>query len=332
MRRDFFPVVLLSLGITVAASVRLEAQVKFGGEASFEYLKGQTASEFAHGSIENVRAGFMAAGVISSKFGFTLEARSWGVSTVQLEQAWIGLVPSKAFNIKAGLYLVPFGGWNQASRPYQTLLVGTPLNLEFLYPQSWRDIGLIVDGQVGVVTYAAYVGNGLKLEDADSLRDGQQFSDNNKDKAVGGRVGLTFSQGIEAAVSYYTGKYDNLNERRLTLEGADFRWMTPQWEVRAEATRAIIKNPESFGEGKCEGYAVWAVMSFAHLQPVGSFQKVKYTDPFHGGGIALDLSRWTAGFRYVFAPNLFLKAEYEWNLETPTLNNNLIRIQAALGF
>jgi hypothetical protein len=331
MRKTIRAIILSVLVCSIGAAGLL-GQVKYGGNLSFEYLKGQAASDFPAGSLQNIRAGLLATGVVGTKFGFTLEARSWSESLFQVEQAWVGFLPSKTFNIKAGLYLVPFGLWNQASRPYEALLIGTPLNLEFLYPQSWRDLGVLVDGQFGVVTYAVYIGNGLR--EAQNLTGGQQFADNNKDKAKGGRVGLVLGQGVQAGVSYYAGKYDDFNERGLTLKGADFQWVTPQWEVRAEATKGIVKNPGSVGDGRSEGYSVWMVMSFAHLQPVGSFQKVKYQDPYHGDGLGVDIerSRWTAGFRYVLGPNLFIKAEYEWNRETLKIRDNLVRIQAAFGF
>jgi hypothetical protein len=324
--------VVFLVGILMAGAAGLGAQVKYGGYLSAEFLKGQAASDYALGSIQNIRAGLMAAGVISTKFGFALEVRSWSESHFEVEQAWAGFMPSKVVNIKVGMYLVPFGAWNQASRPYETFIIGTPLNLENLYPESWRDVGVLVDGQFGIFRYAGYIGNGLK--EADSLKGGQQFSDNNKDKGKGGRLGLILSQEIQAGVSYYKGRYDDLNERLLTLEGADLSWVTPQWEVRAEATKGVIKNPEPFPDGKSEGYSVWVIMSFAHLQPVGSYQKVKYEDPYHGGesGIAINQSRWTAGLRYILGTNVFIKAEYAWNRETPDVKNNLLRIQAGVSF
>jgi hypothetical protein len=323
-------ILVLCAVFVVSGAADLSGQVKYGGYLATEFLKGQAQSEFARGSIQNIQAGFLAAGAVSSKLAFSLEVRSKSESLFQVEQAWVGFVPSQVISIKAGMYLVPFGIWNRASRPHETLLIGTPLNLEYLYPASWRDLGLLIEGKIGILSYAAYIGNGLK--EADSLPGGQQFSDNNKDKAKGGRLGLDFGQGIQAGASYYTGKYDNLNERSLRLEGADLSWVTDQWEVMAEATKAIIENPESFAEGKSEGYSVWMVMKFATLQPVGSFQKVKVDDPFHGDGIALDRSRWTVGCRYILGPHLFLKAEFEWNKETPKIKDNLVRVQAALGF
>jgi hypothetical protein len=322
--------VILLFGILTVGAAGLRGQVKFGGYLSLEYLKGQAESGYANGSIQNIMAGFTATGVFSQKFGFTLEARALSATQFQIEQAWVGFLPSQVFNLKVGLYLVPFGTWNEASRPYQTLLIGTPLNLQYLYPQSWRELGVLMNGQIGILSYAAYIGNGLR--EADTLSDGQQFDDNNKNKAVGGRLALSFSQEIQAGVSLYTGKYDDLDQRQLTLEGLDFKWITSQWEIWAEATDGFVQNPESFAEGKCKGYSIWCVLSFAHIQPIGSFQKVKYEDPYHDGGIDLDLSRWTAGLRIVLTSNVFLKAEYEWNDEVPKVKNNLFRVQAALGF
>jgi hypothetical protein len=321
---------ILIAGLLVSGAAELSGQVKYGGYLAAEYLKGQPESEFALGSVENLQAGFLAAGVASPKLAFALEVRSRSEAAFEVEQAWLGYVPSAVVNIKAGMYLVPFGIWNQASRPHEALLIGTPLNLEFFYPASWRDLGLLAEGKIGILTYAAYVGNGLK--EADSLPEGQQFNDNNKDKGKGGRLGLELGRGIQAGASYYTGKYDDLNERRLTLEGADLSWVTDQWEVKAEATKALIENPEPFARGKIEGYSVWMVMKFATLQPVGSFQKVKSDDPFHGEGLAFERTRWTAGFRFVLHPNIYLKAEYQWNNETPKIKDNLILVQAALGF
>ena len=315
----------------------LQGQVKLSGYFSSEYLKGQAESGFALGSFQNVQAGAIATVVISQKFTFTLEGRALTLDATgasgarfEVEQALLGFAPSAAFSLKAGLFLVPFGAWNQASRPYETLLVGTPLNLQYLYPESWRDLGLLVDGRFGIFSYSAYLGNGLKEDD--SLARGQQFADNNKDKAKGGRLGLSLSQEIQAGVSYYTGKYDDLDQRSLTLEGAHLSWVTNEWQVRAEATKGIIKNPEPFENGTCEGYSIWLVMSVSHLQPVGSFQRVKYVDPYHGEGISIDVRRWTAGLRYTLGTIVYLKAEYQWNLETPKVKNNLLRIQAALSF
>jgi len=327
--RTRLPAILLASGLLAAG---LHGQVKYGGYLSFEYLKGQEQSLDPRGSIQDVRAGLQASGVVSSKFLFSLEARYWNESQFEIDQAWVGFGPSKAFSIKAGMYIVPFGRWNTASRAHQTLLIGTPLNLAYLYPQTWRDLGVLVEGQASFLSYAVYFGNGLK--EADTLAGGQQFKDNNKDKGKGGRVGLLIGREFQFGFSYYTGKYDDLNERNLNLGGFDLAWVTKDWEIWAEATRGTLENPAPFENGVCEGYSIWTAITNGMIQPVGSYQQVKYTDPYHGeGGIAIDQSRWTAGVRCVIAKSLFIKAEYEWNNESPVdIKNNILRIQGALAF
>jgi hypothetical protein len=330
MRKIILRTVLCAVAALGAAGLRAQTQVKFGGFLAGEYLKGQTESAYARGTFGNLLAGATVSGVVSQKFAFALEARALGESDFRVEQAWVGFVPSAVVGIKAGLFLVPFGAWNQANRPQETLLIGTPLNIDYFYPESWRELGLLVDGKFGILSYAAYIGNGLK--EADMFRDGQQFSDNNKNKAKGGRLAVSITQEVQAGLSYYTGKADDLDQRSLTLTGAHLSWVTDGWEVHGEATRGTIQNPEPFDDGKSEGYSAWLVMKFARIQPVGSYQKVKYTDPYHAGGIALDLDRWTAGVRLVLGPNVFVKGEYEWNRETPRVQDNLLRVQAVVSF
>jgi len=321
------------IAAALAAALVLPAagQVKYGGYLSFEYIKGQSESAFPRGNIENMLVGFLAAGQVGKKFGFTVEARALSVSSFDLAQAWAGFLPSQAITIRAGLFLVPFGAWNRASRPHETPLIRTPLNLEYLYPPFWRDMGVLVEGQIGVLSYAAYLGNGLA--EADMLGAGQQFRDNNTDKAKGGRVGLAFSQGLSGGVSYYTGKMDDQDMLDLTLEGADLSWVTAQWEVHGEYTKAIIENPQPFEEGSSEGWFVWMAMSFKNFQPIGGFQKLKYEDPYRQEGILLDRSRWTFGLRCVLSSTLFIKVEYDWNKEKGTpLKNNQFQAQLGLSF
>jgi len=309
----------------------VRSQVQAGGYLSLEYIKGQAESAYPKGNSANLLAGVLAQGRVGQKFGFAVEGRTLGVSSFGLVEAWAGFMPAETFTVKAGLFLVPFGTWNRSSRPFQTVLVRTPLNLEYLYPESWRDIGVVVEGQVGVLTYSAYLGSGLA--EAERLGGGQQFEDNNNDWAKGCRLGLVFSQQIQAGISYYTGKMDEQGLRDLTLEGADLAWVTPQWEVRGEYTKALIDNPDPFERGKSEGWSVWMTMSLRSIQPFGSYQTVEYTDAYHGGGIALDHSRWAAGLRFVLNGSLFIKAEYDWNKEKGTaLKNNQLQVQLGLSF
>ncbi len=323
----------VAAAVVLALALPAPGQVQYGGYLAAEYIKGQSESAYPHGNFENLLAGFLAGGQVGGKFGFTVEVTAAGGDSFvfALNQAWAGFVPSEAFTVRAGLYLVPFGAWNTASRPHESVLVRTPLNLEFLYPPSWRDLGILVEGRVGVLTYAAYLGNGLTEGETSIFA--QQFRDNNTDKSKGGRLGFLAGQAIRGGVSYYTGKYDDQDMRDLTLEGADLAWVTPQWEIHGEYTKALIENPQPFERGESEGWFVWACMSFKSFQPVGSYQKLRLTDAYHDGGIDLERSRWTAGVRFVVSSTLFIKAEYDWNKEKVTdLKNNQWQVQVGLSF
>ncbi len=324
---------VLALAVPARSQGQGQGQVQFGGYLALEYIKGQAESPYPNGNIENLLAGFLAAGRVGQKFGFAIEVRSLNVNTFDLDQAWAGFLPSESFTVRVGLYLVPFGQWNTASRPHETLLIRTPLNLEFLYPSSWRDLGVLAEGRIGVLSYSAYLGNGLAETTGGALPYAQQFRDNNADKAKGGRLGLLLGQDIKVGVSYYTGKYDELDTRDLTLEGADLSWVTPQWEIHGEYTKAFLENPEPFARGTSDGFSIWGSMNFKSFQPVGSFQKIKFTDPYHEGGLALDRSRWTAGLRYVLSSTLFVKFEYDWNKEKGiALKDNQWQVQVGLSF
>lgn len=322
--------VLMTLLLSLALPPLLPAQVSYGGYLAVGYTKTQSEGDNPKGYLDSILGGLFARGVFNGRFGFLVEATFADESGVGIKQAWAGFVPSEKFNVKAGLYLVPFGVWNRADRPHEQPLITTPLNLSYIYPASWRDIGVVVEGRISVISYAFYIGNGLK--DAELLNGGQQFRDNNTDKAKGGRLGLILSESISAGASYYEGKYDDEGLFSHKLEGVDLSVVTSQWELHGEYTKGFIENPEPFERGETEGYSVWAVMSYRSFHPVASYQKMKYNDPFRGGGLALDISRWSLGVRFVLSSSFFLKVEYDWNREEPKLKNNALRLQAALGF
>lgn len=333
--KKYLPVLFLAAA-TLAVPVR--GQVNYGGYVSLDYVKGGGEGAPPGGSAENLLAGFLAVGQIGQRFGFTLEARAREVSVFELEQAWIGFLPSQTVTVKAGLYLVPFGLYNRAGRPHETPLIGRPLNLESIYPSSWRDLGLVVEGVIGFLSYSGYLGSGLS--GTEGLGSGQQFRDNNTDWAKGGRIGLALGSDVRAGVSYYTGKHDAEGQRDIVLEGVDLAWVTAQWEVHGEYTKGLIENPEPFEKGRSEGTSIWMLMGFRSLQPVGSFQTVKVEDPYLGDAISQDRSRWTLGLRWVLSPNLFIKLEYAWNKEELILppeevfitKNRVLQVQAALSF
>jgi len=324
----------------LAAPFALKGETKPGGYLSFEFLKGQAQSGASQGSFQNLRGGLFFAGDLGQRFDFMFEVGLKSESKLEMEQASVGFKLAVESDLRLGLFLVPFGKYNESNRPHQTALIRTPLNLAGVYPTSWRDIGLVARGRMGFLRYAAYLGNGLGEKDGAAA--GQHFKDINKDKGKGGRLGFIAGEGFEVGVSYYSGKYDGTNALRLTLEGADLTWLSNDYEVRGEYTKAIWKNPAGVPDGRSDGYFVLMALNFGKLQPVVSFQRSDPGDPSPGVRLLVSeegpetlgaRSRWAFGVRYFMSPTFLIKVEYDMNKEkSPALRNNAVQIQAALSF
>ena len=311
------------------------------GYVSANYFKSERDGDYFKGEFGNPLFGLIFTGDIATGFAYGAEFRIADISDIAIDQAWVGFSSSEAFRLQAGLYLVPFGIYNRNNRPYQTTLINSPLHVEYCYPDRWRDIGVMIDGTIGGFVYQGYLSNGLR--EGQTLRDGQQFEDNNKDKGKGGRVGWRFSQGFELAYSINTGKYDDEDSRNLTLHGVDVNWMTQDWQIMGEYTKAIINNPEDFANGEAEAYFVQVVLFMGAFQPFASFQKLTYTDPYHGPGfsallgpgegISIDRSRWALGVIYRPVPDIFFTFEYDFNREKIiSRKDDLWAVRAAVRF
>lgn len=311
------------------------------GYVSSNFFKSEENGEYFKGTFTNPLFGVIFSGEISRGFSYGAELRVTDISNIEINQAWVGLSPSEAFRLQGGLYLVPYGIYNRINRPHQTTLINPPLHVEFCYPEQWRDIGVLVDGIIGGFVYQGYLGNGLR--EGESLRSGQQFQDNNKNKGVGGRIGWRLSQGFELAYSINSSKYDDEDSRNLIMHGADVKWITEDWQILGEYLKAIINNPEDYSAGEAEGYFVQVTIFMGAFQPFASYQNLKYFDSYHGPGfssmlgagegIAIDRSRWALGVVYVPAPNFTISFEYDFNREkTLKLKDDMWAVQAAVRF
>ena len=313
---------------------------KTSGYLSFEYIKGQDQSDLVDGSFRNSQFGLIFSDKIAPRIDYAAEFRFKEESRIELEQAWVGFNLSNLMNFKLGLYIVPFGKYNLINRPHQTMLINAPLIVEKMFPPSWRDMGVQLEGRAGNIFYSGYWGNGLF--ESENLGGSQQFEDNNLNKAKGARLGTALGQSFEVAFSYYRGKYDEENERDLILEGIDLIWSSEGFQILSEYLRGTLQNPENFSEGKVEGYYIQVSFESSNFRPVASYQRLKYEDPFHGqgfssadpgAGISEEKKRWTLGVVYFASENVFLKFEYDFNREKDLeIKNNSYSFQVSLSF
>jgi hypothetical protein len=331
--------VLAAFLVLLAAA--LPGQIRLNGYFSSDYIQTLNKSSGRGSSFGNPAAGLIVSGEWTPQFNYVLEMRTGAEWKPEIEQAWAGWIYSDAFRARLGLFLVPFGRMNEANRPYQTMLAAYPYPYGEVYPASWREIGVLVEGRTGVFRYAAYIGNGLA--EADTLAHGQQFSDNNKNKAYGLRATLGLSQELEIGGSYYRGRQDAANTRNLVLYGADAAWVTKNVHCTAEYTRADVDNPAPFARGRTEGWNVQLGLNFDQLTPVVAYAKSKSSDPFHGlgwtdagaigAGILANHDRWALGATYALYANILLKLEYDIQKDTVLgRKDNVLRVQAAVHF
>lgn len=316
-------------------------QFKASGYLALQFEKGDSQSDFPDGTFRRSQAGLVVTGQTGNLFFYNLEARLKSETQVALEEAWVAIQPSAAFNLKMGLYLVPFGKYNRSNRPHETLFIQTPLHLGILYPTSWRDIGLLAEGRISFFSYSTYMGNGLG--EASELRGGQQFEDNNADKARGGRAGLFLSESFEVGASYYWGKYDEENSRRLILQGVDVTWNDDPFLFVYEYGKALADNPADYPRGVTEGHFFLLSLRIGSFSPLVSYQKLSLDDSYHGSGfeagvrpgsgVSGRLSRWACGIVYTPAAGLLFKIEYDFNRETDgSLQNDVFLGQVAIRF
>jgi hypothetical protein len=277
---------------------------------------------------------------LAPRIDYVAEIRFKEESRIEIEQAWVGFNLSNSLKLRLGMYVVPFGKYNLINRPHQTMLINAPLIIEKMFPSSWRDIGIQLEGRTGGIYYSAYIGNGLY--ESENLEGSQQFKDNNLNKAKGARLGTALGQSLEVAFSYYKGKYDEANERDLILQGIDLIWSSEGLQILSEYLRGTLQNPENFSEGKIEGYYIQASFESGILRPVVSYQRLKYEDLFHGqgfsstdpgAGIREEKNRWALGLVYFASENVFLTFEYDFNREKDLeLKNNSFSLQVAISF
>jgi hypothetical protein len=325
----------LALGC-LALFLPAAAQYNLGGYLAAVYENGQKWGDSPEGSFGKVQAGLMFAGTASNIFAYDLEARFRSENKLELEQAWVAYAPSASFALKLGLYLVPFGKYNTANRPDQNSFIQTPLPQASLYPQSWRDVGLLTEGKWGPIGFSLYLGNGLS--EGRDLTDGQQFKDNNGDLAGGGRVALYLSQSLEVGLSYYQGRYDDQGQRNLKLEGADVTWKSQNILITYEYDRADLDNPAGYDRGLADGHFVLANLTIGKFSPLVSYQTLVYKDPYHGEdplapGISRDISRWALGLVYSPITQFMFKLEYDFNRESAVqLDNDLFQAQVTFRF
>lgn len=137
---------------------------------------------------------------------------------VALEFAYLDLLLTKAFNVRAGMMLIPMGFINEMHEPPTYLGAKRPFLEQQLIPTTWRENGLGIHGELPAnLTYRLYLVNGLNA--ANFSKAGIRGARQNGAKAVAesfawtGRLDWNPLPGATVGLSLYQGnsqQADNL--------------------------------------------------------------------------------------------------------------------------
>jgi hypothetical protein len=168
---------------------------------------------------------------------------------VELEQAYIDVLIKPAFNVRAGMLLVPVGIINERHEPPVFHGVERPFVDTVIIPTTWFDAGAGVHGRIGsTLSYRAYVMAPLDATEFsadEGLRGGSQKGSeaNVRNVALTGRLEFTRVPGLTIGVSGWRGD-TGFNLPRLDpsvgIVELDARFRRRGYEARAQFARVFI--------------------------------------------------------------------------------------------
>ena len=210
--------------------------------------------------------------------------------------------------------------------------------------------------------YAFYVSNGPVLNTFDARTAGtldfNSYTDNNDNKAVGGRVGFLPIPGVEVGYGFETSKPG--------FQGTTFSRV----QALVQSVDLEVTRDSYLLKGRINLFAqyAWSHVDHAVYDPDGSlgFGPLAFTSKQDGGYAELayrptkldndflrnlemivrwdhlsrnpsglgdpEETRWTLGLNYWLSPSTVLKAAYEWDQPNGEPNRNALLIQTAMGF
>ena len=294
---------------------------------------------------------------------------SGSTTEIMLEYANVSYILNDFVTLKAGKFLTPFGQFPDRLHPaWINKLPDFPLPYREeggLVPFS--SVGFQVSGNVPVsgmnLVYAFYAANGPSLNRGDSepaavgTLTGTNTDDNNN-KAVGGRLGLRPLAGLEFAYSFQNSRVNvDGGSRNALLQAVDLSYIRDSQSLRGvldlrgewvwsnvsrttyDATGAAGFGPLSFDNRRNGGYAQAAYRpSKFESAWIRDFEFVVRRDLINqpdGPPESTDERRWTFGLNYWLNSSTALKASFESGRRTTdgvTDNTNGFRFQTVMGF
>ncbi len=294
-----------------------------------------------------MRAIFYAGYRFNDKFVFNSEIEVEHADEIFVEFAYIDYLVHEHLGIRGGMVLMPMGLVNEFHEPTVFLGAERPVTEQVIIPSTWRENGGGVHGSFDMVSYRAYVVNGLvgSRFSAGGVRGGRQKGSRAQasDMAFAGRVDITPTPGVFVGASFYTG---GSGQGSVVIDDAEFDVRTTIFDLHAQAqfrgldlrglyARADISDAAELNQvlglggtsGVAEtmqggyvqvGYDVLSQVSFAGgtaLTPYVRFEQVDTQSTMPAGfarSLSTDNTYTTLGVEVKPIPNIVFKADYSW--------------------
>jgi len=146
--------------------------------------------------------------------------------------------------LAAGRFYNPFGIERRTWYPSVSDTESRPDAFRHVVPNNWYATGLRVDHDQALDDWTLKtefaITNGLgELANTD-LRAARQFRDNNQNKALSGRVGLTHSERLGFGISGATMEY--ARDDKINFLGVDLEYTPGSWILRTEAVTSSLQD------------------------------------------------------------------------------------------
>lgn len=210
--------------------------------------------------------------------------------------------------------------------------------------------------------YAFYISNGPSLNSSDPTTAGtldfNSYTDNNDDKAFGGRVGFLPIPGVEVGYGFETSKPGfqgtTFADVRALVQSVDLDITRDSYLLKgrinlfaqyawSEVDHAVYDPDGTIGFGPLPltakrdgGYAQLAYrptkMDMDFLKNLEMILRWDHLSRAPSGLGVPEEDRWTLGLDYWVSPSTVFKLAYEWDQPNGQRNKNALLLQAAMGF
>jgi len=284
--------------------------------------------------------------LFEAEFEFELQE---GVTETGLEYAQLDFLVHDNLVLVGGKFLLPFGVFGERLHPtwINKFPTAPPIyghhvsafGAEPLLP-ILSDVGVMARGMVRPGRWALAL-NGYVSQGPQGVGTGipevelpASSSDNNTNKAIGGRLDIALPPWLEVNFSVLNGDYDESNILDFTAwnVAAECRYMG--FELRGEyvQTRQEIEEPTGFPSLKRDGFYGQLAYRWRRWEPLLRWTQV-FDAKLDGAVESEGASQFGVGLDYWFTPSIALMAGYELNDEKGLeLDNDRIVMHLAFGF